>query len=162
VGARLGAHFARGCSVVLGCARSCSILTRAYGASRGSGLWWWQSLQARGHRFETCCAHPQVRALLVSSGEAWRRVSTSCQESAPGSGLTAFAEVSDGFGPICVAWVQVTGSASETWSLVRHSHLAVGWRSSAWSTGSPEGRRWERKWERWWERNLGEHSLMGY
>jgi hypothetical protein len=37
VGARLGAHFARGCSVVLGCARSCSLLTWADGASRRPG-----------------------------------------------------------------------------------------------------------------------------
>jgi hypothetical protein len=40
VAARLGAHFARGCSVVLGCARSRSILTWAYGTSRRSGEWW--------------------------------------------------------------------------------------------------------------------------
>ena len=40
VGARLGAHFARGCSVVLGCARACSFLTWADGMSRRSGEWW--------------------------------------------------------------------------------------------------------------------------
>jgi hypothetical protein len=46
VGARLGAHFARGCSVVLGHARRCSVLTWADGTSRRSGEWWRQSLQA--------------------------------------------------------------------------------------------------------------------
>ena len=66
----------------------------------------------------TSCAHPQVRALLVSFREAWLRVSTRCQESAPASDLAAFAEVSGGFGPICVAWVRATGSASPSWSLV--------------------------------------------
>jgi hypothetical protein len=40
VGARMGAHFARGCSVVLGCARPCSILTCADERSRRSGEWW--------------------------------------------------------------------------------------------------------------------------
>jgi hypothetical protein len=57
VGARLGAHFARGCSVVLGCARFCSVLTWVDGTSGRSGEWWWQSLQARGRWFEPTCAH---------------------------------------------------------------------------------------------------------
>jgi hypothetical protein len=55
VGARLGAHFAPGCSVVLGCARSCSVLAWAYVTSRRPGEWWRQSLQASdipvGRRF---------------------------------------------------------------------------------------------------------------
>jgi hypothetical protein len=42
----MGAHFARGRSVVLGSARPCSILTWAYGTSRTSGEWWCQSLLA--------------------------------------------------------------------------------------------------------------------
>jgi hypothetical protein len=69
-------------------------------------------LQARGHWFEPSCAHSQVRALLASSGGAWRRVSTSCVESAPAWDLAALAEVNGGFGLICVAWVQAAGSAS--------------------------------------------------
>jgi hypothetical protein len=69
-------------------------------------------LISEGRWFEPSCAHSQVSALLVSSAEAWRRVSTRCQESAPASDLAAFAEVSDGFGPICVTRVQATGSAS--------------------------------------------------
>jgi hypothetical protein len=78
----MGAQFARRCSVVLGSARPCSLLTWAERMSRRSGEWWRQSLQARGHWFESPQLHlPQVSALLVSSGEAGRRVSTSCQES---------------------------------------------------------------------------------
>ena len=44
-----------------------------------------------------------VRALLVNSGEAWLRVSTRCQESAPRLDSAAFAEVGGGFGLTCVA-----------------------------------------------------------
>jgi hypothetical protein len=55
VGARLGAPFAHGCSVVLGCACFCSFLTWACGTGRRLGEWWWQSLQASdipvGRRF---------------------------------------------------------------------------------------------------------------
>jgi hypothetical protein len=104
----------------------------------------------------------QVSALPVSSGEAGRRVSISRQEGAPASDLAAFAQVSDGFGPICASWVQATGSASPSWSLVTRPALAVRCRSSGWSRAWLKGRPWERKWERWWERNPGERSLKGY
>jgi hypothetical protein len=48
--------------------------------------------------------------LLVSSGEAWRRVSTSCQESAPTSDLAAFAEVSGGFALAFAVWCRLLGA----------------------------------------------------
>ncbi len=72
----MGTHFARGCSVVLGCARSCSILTWAYGTSRRSGEWWRQSLQARGRWFEPSCAHPGQSGAgslpdALMTGEHW-------------------------------------------------------------------------------------------
>ena len=85
-------------------------------------------------------------------------MSTSCLESAPASDLAAFRQVSAGFGPVCFAWMQVTGTASPSGSLVRRPALAVRCGSSGWSRVWLEDRLWERNWERWWERNLGEHS----
>jgi hypothetical protein len=135
---------ARWCSAVLAPARFWpGPMGRA--AGRGSGG---DNPYKRGVTGSNPVAPTQVSALLVSSGEAWRRVSTSCQESAPGSDLAAFDEVSDGFGSICVAWVQATGSASPSWSRVRRPGPAVRCRSSGWSSARLKGRPWGRKWER--------------
>ena len=67
-------------------------------------------LTSEGRWFECSCAHTQVRALLVSSAEAWRRVSTSCQESAHASGLATFAEVSGSFALAFAVWLQAVGA----------------------------------------------------
>jgi len=42
--------------------------------------------------------------------------------------------VSGGVGPICVARLQATGSASRSWPLVRRPALAVRCRSAGWSS----------------------------
>jgi hypothetical protein len=72
VGARLGVHFARGCSRLLGGARLCSLLLSA-GLHRLAkpqvGGVVVTILPSEGPLVEPSCAHSQVSALLVSSGE---------------------------------------------------------------------------------------------
>jgi hypothetical protein len=64
VGAQLGAHFARGCSVVLGCARFCSVLTCADDTSRRSGEWWrFQAVQGAAAERKYASAGIDVSAL---------------------------------------------------------------------------------------------------
>ena len=58
VGAQLGAHFARGCSVVLGCARSCSSLTWVGRDKPQAGGVVVAILTSEGSQVEACCAHP--------------------------------------------------------------------------------------------------------